>query len=230
MFSYIMEYSCIKCNFETGRIDNYRRHQQSNKHIEAMKNTNIVISHDYSTDATTNEVDVNTIVENKVHYCFKCEKQYKGLKYLEEHKKKCNGVDAMTCPICMKTFKHLQNKSRHMKDNKCKPSDVQQMDNCLNQGYIYLLHERYFVERGEPVFKIDKSKRMNISSLSTRSVIELFYHCKDCDKIEKAVINRFQNWFEPMTSLGPNYFKGNVTDMIEFIMTYTAKVNKGWKG
>lgn len=71
---------------------------------------------------------INEVLPNAnngtVYTCAKCAKQYKGITYFQKHEKKCIGVDILTCPRCMKTFKQQPGKSRHIKNNKCKPRSI----------------------------------------------------------------------------------------------------------
>ena len=56
--------------------------------------------------------------------CNKCNKKYLTKKHLDNHIKKCNGLDSLTCPRCMYHFSTHSSKSRHIKDNNCKPRSI----------------------------------------------------------------------------------------------------------
>lgn len=138
-----MMYSCSECKYTTERSDNYKRHQKSKKHIEMMNkqiNNNPQAKHNNSLqnhnrmpekhndfkglhNTSNNEVLPNAN-NGTVYTCAKCAKQYKGITYFQRHEKKCIGVDILTCPRCMKTFKQQPGKSRHIKNNKCKPRSI----------------------------------------------------------------------------------------------------------
>ena len=140
------------CGYKTHRKDAFNRHENSNKHI-----TNIILKqhHDEEKAVPNCENTVpkcentvqncentvqnceNTVqnCENVAHNkynCAKCNKIYKTKKYLEQHNKKCNGIDSLTCPKCMKRFTDSGNKSRHIKKNNCKPISIFQADNVKN--------------------------------------------------------------------------------------------------
>lgn len=180
----------------------------------------------------------------KMYSCAKCAKQYKGLKSLIGHEKKCKGISILTCPICMKTFSSTSNKSKHCSLKTCKPKYnmnhyyntyiVQQSGNVCKPIYsfIYILLEREFLDKREPIYKIGKTRQPNFkrfNSYPKGSVLELFTHCKDCDIVETVLINRFKTLFEPMKNIGNEYFKGDLTDMIDVALTNIVKINKGWK-
>ena len=136
---------CDMCGYKTHRKDAFNRHENSNKHI-----TNIILKQQHDEEnvipkqenvipneenVTPNKENVILKCENVAHnkyICTKCNKIYKTKKYLEQHNKKCNGIDSLTCPKCMKRFTDSGNKCRHIKKNKCKPVSIFQADNVKN--------------------------------------------------------------------------------------------------
>ena len=60
----------------------------------------------------------------KTFSCSKCNKIYKTLRHLKSHELKCKRVDNLTCPRCMISFTHRNNKNRHIKENKCKARSI----------------------------------------------------------------------------------------------------------
>ena len=60
----------------------------------------------------------------KILYCQKCNKKYKTLRHLRTHELKCKKVDNLTCPKCMISFTHRNNKNRHIKENKCQARSI----------------------------------------------------------------------------------------------------------
>jgi uncharacterized C2H2 Zn-finger protein len=56
--------------------------------------------------------------------CKKCNKIYKTKKSFIEHEKNCKGIDELTCPTCMISFKSRYSKSKHIKRNNCKPRSI----------------------------------------------------------------------------------------------------------
>lgn len=103
-------YNCKLCNYNTDRIDAYKRHFNSKKHFKK----------------SLEEEELNKKEEKNIKYdkCDKCDKSYKTKRYLLLHKKKCNGIDCMTCPRCMRTFNDSGNKSRHCKLNNCESVSI----------------------------------------------------------------------------------------------------------
>lgn len=54
----------------------------------------------------------------------------------------------------------------------------------------------------------------------------MFMRCKDCDSIEIALIEKFKRIFEPMKSIGSEYFEGDIMQMIDVASSYINTVNK----
>ena len=63
--------------------------------------------------------DKDEINSKEIYKCNKCDKKYKIKKYLINHEKVCNGLNILTCPKCMFTFKSRFSKSTHIKKNNC---------------------------------------------------------------------------------------------------------------
>ena len=106
-------YNCDVCNYTTGRKDNYLRHMKSDKHINksAKSSKEIPIIHQQQNNQS-------------LYTCTKCSEDYKTKKHYDHHIKICTGIDSKTCPKCMKTFTDRGNKSRHIKNNSCKPVSI----------------------------------------------------------------------------------------------------------
>ena len=85
-------------------------------------------------DIQNDKIDINnqnnkkTIVKNL--NCSKCLKKYSNTKSLIKHEENCKGINKLTCPKCMHLFTSYGNKSRHIKNNNCKPKSI-----------IYALHQ-----------------------------------------------------------------------------------------
>lgn len=125
---------CKWCIYTTDKKSNLNRHHTAmhsneiqalveNKSSSSNDSRNLEI-HSKFLENHSKTIGNTLISKSPMHSCAKCGKQYKGIKFLEEHERKCLGVDIMTCPKCMKTFKHQPSKSRHIKDNRCKPRSI----------------------------------------------------------------------------------------------------------
>jgi uncharacterized C2H2 Zn-finger protein len=110
-------YNCVFCNYNTNRKYDLKRHH----------------------NALHNNILLNAKEEekNKFNCCSKCNKEYKTKKYLINHEEKCNGLNILTCPKCMKTFSSRGNKSKHIKKNNCKAKSI---INAVNEDIKYNIY------------------------------------------------------------------------------------------
>ena len=72
----------------------------------------------------------------------------------------------------------------------------------------------------EPIYKIGKTidfnKRISGYDKGTETILLLFV--KDCDSFERIMIDLFNKKFTKMNDYGNEYFRGDVSQMISFIM------------
>lgn len=108
-------FCCIICNYSTDRKYCYDRHYNSNKHLK-LEDLN-------KKKIEENKIDNNSELTKKFN-CKKCCKSYKTEKSFISHEIKCIGIDILTCPKCMKTFKHQSSKSKHITAKKCKAKSI----------------------------------------------------------------------------------------------------------
>ena len=109
-------FTCKHCNYFSDRKYNLQKHI-NNKHAHVLlKNDNV--------KNVQNDIPK---IQNDIpceFYCKKCNKMYKTARHLKTHESKCNKVDSLTCPKCMISFTHRNNKNRHIKENKCKARSI----------------------------------------------------------------------------------------------------------
>ena len=83
--------------------------------------------------------------------------------------------------------------------------------------YIYLLQTREYVNSGEPIYKVGKTKQINYSRFLQypNGSIQLFQCiCNNCDILEKKVIKLFQKKYINHKIAGREYFRGELCLMI----------------
>jgi hypothetical protein len=100
-------------------------------------------------------------------------------------------------------------------------------------NYIYLVKEREFIKTKENIYKIGRSKQENTKRFlqyPKGSELMLQETCKDCIKIERAIINEFKNHFIHRKDIGIEYFEGEYLKMRKIIWEYlledSNEVNK----
>ena len=82
--------------------------------------------------------------------------------------------------------------------------------------YVYLLQTREFLNSKEPVYKIGRSKQDNYSRFSQYglgSVLLFQSSCCDSIKLEKEIIDLFNDKYERIKILGNEWFRGNANEM-----------------
>ena len=128
-------FQCKICNYFSNRKYNLQRHYD-NKHTKQVENNENTqneqnVSPNIQNDIPKIQNDIPKIQndisktqndipsEVKVFICKTCNKIYKTKRHLLNHEKRCQKVDNLTCPKCMASFTHRNNKNRHIKENKC---------------------------------------------------------------------------------------------------------------
>ena len=114
-------FHCKKCNYFSNRKYNLQRHYDNkhNKQVEINENPKNEqnVSPKIQNVSPNEQNDIPS--EVKVFICKTCNKIYKTKRHLINHEKRCQKVDNLTCPKCMASFTHRNNKNRHIKENKC---------------------------------------------------------------------------------------------------------------
>lgn len=86
--------------------------------------------------------------------------------------------------------------------------------------YIYLLQEREFIKTKENIYKLGKTKQQHnkrFAQYPKNSKLLTQLICDDCDKIERILINLFNEKFEKRKDIGNEYFEGDYKYMIDLI-------------
>ena len=132
------KHKCEFCNYSTCRKFDLKKHQLR---IHKIEINNFHDTQNYEKNVSRNEKNVSRNEKNvsrneknvsrneknvnqKEKMCKKCNKIYKTEKSLIEHEKTCKGVDDLTCPRCMISFTTRQAKSKHIKNDNCKPRSI----------------------------------------------------------------------------------------------------------
>ena len=106
-------------------------------HYEMMKDINDTIFN-YKEEENLEEIAIipEKDFKDKKYKCDKCNKGYNKLDFYKNHIKDCNvsyPIDKLTCPKCMKSFTHISNKNRHIRNGKCEPCSI---NNPLNTNTV----------------------------------------------------------------------------------------------
>ena len=117
-------YECETCGYQTKRSFNFNLHtnrkvpckpkvviESVNENVNKSENVNKNVNKNVNESGKVNIQ--STGIDDKSKQCLKCNKWFPTNQNLNRHSKICTGVDALTCPICLKTFRTRSAKSRH---------------------------------------------------------------------------------------------------------------------
>jgi hypothetical protein len=143
-----MMYKCEKCNYETNRLLNYKRHElrkiQCNRHIidnnvkikvvkNVMGNPENVMGNPENVMGNPENVMGNPENVMATLQCSKCNKCFTRKDHMKTHEKKCDGTDVRQCKVCLKIFATRQSKYEHIKYVKCNsPQIINNINNITN--------------------------------------------------------------------------------------------------
>ena len=102
--------------------------------------------------------------------------------------------------------------------------------------YVYLIHEREFLNKKAPVYKLGKTTQWNCRRLKDypkESALILVWRVPDCHVVENALIAAFDKRYKKRSDIGNEYYQGNVNKMkttfIDIVKTYPDDdLNPGW--
>jgi hypothetical protein len=100
----------------------------------------------------------------------------------------------------------------------------------MAHNYIYLIHIREFVNSGDNVYKIGKTKQFDLKRFkSYPNGSDLLFHCfcDNCDISERDIINMFDKKYIKRKEFGNEYYEGNYRSMIYDIFTIIDIENVG---
>ena len=102
------------------------------------------------------------------------------------------------------------------------------MDNNITLGHIYIIKLREFINNGEDVYKIGKTKKNNFNRFKNYPKgSRLLYYVKvnEYDKVEKIIIEIFKKKYKQRRDLGLEYFEEKFveieTEINSIICNYT---------
>lgn len=98
----------------------------------------------------------------------------------------------------------------------------------MNIEYIYLIREREFSYLNKPIYKLGRTNNIKnrMNSYPKDSDVYLVEPVSDSVSIEKALIEIFEERYQRattedgVTTIGNEYFVGNLDEMIYIIRTY----------
>lgn len=187
-----------------------------------------------------------------MYTCDLCNKMFTTKQNFHRHSdrlKPCNLKKTNKCKWCDKLFSDSSNCSRHEKnfcpmaekvhllDIELKEKDNQiittpnQYDKIINTSpitceYVYLLQEREFINSGQSIYKIGRTKQLNdkrFKQYPKNSMLLLQTFCNNCTICETQIMNMFKQKYIHRVDIGSEYFEGNVKEMQRDIFNIVTK-------
>ena len=102
--------------------------------------------------------------------------------------------------------------------------------------YVYLIHEREFLNAKKPVYKLGKTTQWNCRRLQDYpkgSALILVWRVPNCHVVERQLIAEFDQKYKKRSDIGAEYYQGDVNKMkttfTRIVQTYPeAPLNPGW--
>ena len=90
----------------------------------------------------------------------------------------------------------------------------------IDSIYIYILHEREFLNLYQDIYKIYYTKNnINIfmNEIPKGSNILLFHYIEKNNNIIEVILKNLRKYFKEDNNIGEKYFKGDINSIIELI-------------
>ena len=82
--------------------------------------------------------------------------------------------------------------------------------------YVYIIQEREFIKEGRPLYKIGRTRQepnKRCTSYPKGSSLHMMMSVPNCQEAEKAIKTLFKKKYKNDSSIGVEYFEGNVEEM-----------------
>jgi hypothetical protein len=232
-----MDYKCIKCN---KIYSGYQSLWIHNKKFHNNKSNNGL---DNGLNRSVNgliQPDNKIIKSNKQYPCRTCNKIYTTKQSRWSHEKKCKNIEIKEDNIEIKEdnieieeekineIKELRNEINKLKNeidkikNNKKEIINNEEKNSITDGFIYIIHEREFIESNKNIYKIGRTHNTTkrIANYPKNSIYCFFRQSNNMIKDENKLVKTFKDNFIHKNEIGNEYFEGNLTDMIKIINCY----------
>jgi hypothetical protein len=198
-----MKYTCPRCGYETSRkssiIDHYKRKRLCDPKLQDLPL-------DYCVELLYTSKGELNIIE-------KLEKENLHLKHILDYEK----IEKE------KIMKELIEVKKQLVIEQIKNKPIIQKKKSDTKGFIYIIHEREFVNSGNNIYKIGKTKSIKnrMSGYSKNSDILDITSVENCLEAERYLIYKFKDHYINRTDIGNEYFQGDVSSMVKLIHEYS---------
>ncbi len=139
------------------------------------------------------------------------------------------------CYFCDVSYRSFQSYKQHFERKYlCKRSmDMDMPDEKITSAikceYVYLLQEREFINSGQSIYKIGRTKQLNdkrFKQYPKNSMLLLQTFCNNCVTCENQIMNMFKQKYIHRVDIGSEYFEGNVKEMQRDIFNIVMSENE----
>jgi len=95
----------------------------------------------------------------------------------------------------------------------------------IEYEYVYLLHEKKFIDSGESVYKLGRTRQSN-KQYPKNNMLLLQTICNNCVTCEHQILNMFKQKYIHRLDIGSKHFEGNVTEMRRDIFNIVLNENE----
>jgi hypothetical protein len=198
---------CPRCSYKTNHKTNIINHFKrkiicENLNSDTSLEECIRMLNEYKLTKVTNKQ--KTKIE---HTCIHCLKKFDRKLRLESHEEKCE--------IKNIEIEKLKNELQRIKNTSIVPKSE-------TEHHIYIIHEREFVNTGQPIYKIGKTTKSikRLSQYPKDSKLKLLLAVENCHESEKLLIVKFDEMFVNKAEIGREYYEGELKEMIKLYLDF----------
>lgn len=197
----ILNRDCVYCGVHIEKISNFERHINRKRpcieiSLIELKRVELEEERKKLNIIENNNVLINTLYNENKNY-----QKIEYEKILEENK-----ILKQTINEQEKRIKELETEiQKYDKDNS-------------DEGYVYIVHLREFMNKKEYTYKIGRTKQEMIDRMKgypKGSKIIKFEPVKNVKEIEKELIKNFKEEYIQRSEYGNEYFSGEINNMIK---------------
>lgn len=134
-----------------------------------------------------------------------------------------------TCGGCNEIFDTKMLVDEHLSICTLKKISVESKDLLTNCNYIYVIKEREFVNSGESIYKIGRTKRghsKRTNEYPKSSIVMFVAKVPDEKLYESAVLDYLRQVSKERKDIGSEYFEDNFDDIFRYVSETINKLNK----
>jgi hypothetical protein len=206
-------YECPRCNYETTQKHNLLKHFKRKSICENLNDYSSTIGESIT---LLNEGKFYIKNTETIYRCNSCNKKFDRQSRLENHKEKCKNKSSPLVRLD-KIILQFDELKKIVSTKMSTPVPVPKSE---TEHHIYIIHEREFVNTGQPIYKIGKTTKSikRLSQYPKDSKLKLLLAVENCHESEKLLIVKFDEMFVNKPEIGREYYEGELKEMIKLYL------------